>query len=137
MASPPCHLIAATAYQEDATCRAELSAGIIQDENDYVSTLVKSLRDAWTRQGHQSIAYAARLPQSQERRLGCDAMIALRFYDHAKIALFEAKWPRLQLAAARWDSSIQAVTSNVWTPAWSWPMRTSPIGRPPSSASPS
>jgi hypothetical protein len=101
---PIISLVAAVAHIVDCQVRSELALGHIVDEVDYVSNLTKGIRDYWRSHGFPSYAYSRRLAQAKEKRFGCDAIIVIRIGDHAKICIFEAKWPRLSKGNYQWDS---------------------------------
>lgn len=101
------NLIAKSFYTEDKSCRSDLCKGNIIDERDYVSNFTNRIRNNVSSKGF--VSYARVLSGSEERRLGCDAIIVLKSttqynQDKYKIGLFEAKWPRVTHAPDyAWD----------------------------------
>lgn len=95
-----CHL----AFYSDYEARIDLSRGYIRDENDYTSTFVSTLRrniNAHSRLGLTATSFA--LPHRLERRTGCDGAVVVTHRGRSKVALFEAKWPRVSTPGYSWD----------------------------------
>lgn len=97
------HLISELFYRLDTNVRNDLYKGVIADERDCVSRLVShlnypfgiltqvifgnlQLKSEWFTQVNSG---------SLERKFGCDFMIAFEVDNKVKIALIEAKWPRV------------------------------------------
>ncbi|HSH73330.1 MAG TPA: hypothetical protein VK974_09760 [Methylophilaceae bacterium] len=104
-------LIKKSAYWADRSIRAELSIGLISDENDYTSNLTAEFRrQINTKAMHGLTAVSYKVNGSIERKTGTDACIILSNNIEAKMCLFEAKLPRLSTKVNAWDS-IQKSTS--------------------------
>ncbi len=91
------------ALVSDKETRHELSQKIIQDENDYTSNFTGAFRrriNAYSKTGLR--ATSIRLSPRGERKAGCDAAIIISSNDELKVALFEAKWPRIS-TPYNWD----------------------------------
>jgi hypothetical protein len=104
-------LIKKSAYWADRSIRAELSIGLVADENDYTSNFTAEFRrqiNAKAMSGLTAISY--KVNGSIERKTGTDACIILSNHTEAKMCLFEAKLPRLSTKVNAWDS-IQKSTS--------------------------
>jgi hypothetical protein len=97
------HFIADLFYRLDIAVRTDLSRGIIADERDYVSRMVTHMnypfgiltnvifkdlliKSEWFAQVNSS---------SLEQKFGCDFMIVFEVNNQVKVALIEAKWPRV------------------------------------------
>lgn len=92
------------AYFADKEARSDLINGFIRDENDYTSNFTGALRrniNSHSATGLRATSHM--LPTTEERRYGCDATIVLSAGGSTKVALFEAKWPRLAVGHASWD----------------------------------
>ncbi len=100
-----------SAYWADRSIRAELSIGLISDENDYSSNFTAEFRrqiNAKAMKGLTAVSY--KVNGSIERKTGTDACIIISNNLEAKMCLFEAKLPRLSTKINAWDS-IQKATS--------------------------
>jgi hypothetical protein len=90
----------------DREARSDLSLGFIRDEDDYTSNFTGALRRIINSNSRSGLrATSVLLATSVERRLGCDGCIIISAGGHAKIAAFEAKWPRFSQSHHRWDYS--------------------------------
>ncbi|MCC7001303.1 MAG: hypothetical protein IT357_04030 [Gemmatimonadaceae bacterium] len=88
----------------DKEARGDLALGFIRDEDDYTSHFAGALRrnvNAHTALGLRASSYV--LPQGLERRTGCDGAIIVTHSGFSKVALFEAKWPRVSDSGYAWD----------------------------------
>lgn len=102
--NPIKYLISNIVYYEDMFTRKELHSNNISNERDYVSNLTSNLRHIYRKWGIPNYVYSKVLPDNTERRLGCDGLIMVKIDSILKIALFEAKWPRLLLDPKyQWD----------------------------------
>src|SRR6185437_2725485 len=91
-------------YYADKEARSDLIAGVIRDEDDYTSNFTGALRrniNSHSQTGLRATSYM--LSTTEERRSGCDATIILSTNGMDKVALFEAKLPRLANGAGVWD----------------------------------
>lgn len=101
--NPAARLISAIAYERDWQCRAELYAGRIVSERDYVSALVTRIRDTCSKLGFNTAASTRSLDGSEERRFGCDGLIIIRSHHQVKLCLFEAKYVHDKTSPREWD----------------------------------
>ena len=96
------------ADMSDEETQIDLSRGIIKNENDYTSNFTGTLRrkiNSCSKTGLAAISTPSLLSWSDERKTGCDAAIIVSSGGESKIAIYEAKWPRLSHKAPhRWDS---------------------------------
>ena len=105
------YAITQSSYWADRSTRAELSIGLIADENDYTSNFTAQFRrqiNAKDISGLTAISY--KVNGGIERKTGTDACIILSNHTTAKMCLFEAKLPRLSTKVNAWDS-LQKSTS--------------------------
>ncbi|WP_150046225.1 hypothetical protein [Methylomonas rhizoryzae] len=92
------------AYISDKEIRSDLCRNYITSENDYTSNFTGALRrniNSHTKTGLQATSYL--LEPRLERQIGCDAAIIICSKGESKIAVFEAKWPRLATKNYQWD----------------------------------
>lgn len=92
------------AYISDKEIRSDLCRNFITNENDYTSNFTGALRrniNSYTKTGLQATSYL--LASTQEQQMGCDAAIIICSNNQSKIAVFEAKWPRLATNNYQWD----------------------------------
>lgn len=92
------------AYISDKEIRSDLCRNYITSENDYTSNFTGALRrniNSYTKTGLQATSYL--LEPSLERQIGCDAAIIICSNGESKIAVFEAKWPRMATKNYKWD----------------------------------
>lgn len=92
------------AYISDKEIRSDLCRNYIKSENDYTSNFTGALRrniNSYASPGLQATSYL--LDSSLERQMGCDAAIIICSNGQSKIAVFEAKWPRLATKDYQWD----------------------------------
>jgi hypothetical protein len=92
------------AYFADKEARSDLICNLIRDEDDYTSNLTGALRrniNSHSTSGLRATSHM--LSTSQERRSGCDATVILTANGFTKVALFEAKLPRLTSGTSVWD----------------------------------
>ncbi len=76
----------------------------IVDENDYTSNFTGGLRYLINSQSRTGLrATAQRVNPSLERRWGVDAAIVIQNGNICKVAVFEAKWPRVSARRDNWD----------------------------------
>lgn len=76
----------------------------IVDENDYTSNFTGGLRYLINSQSRTGLrATAQRVNPSLERRWGVDAAIVIKNGNFCKVAVFEAKWPRVSVRRDNWD----------------------------------
>lgn len=97
--------LAKFACDADKEARSDLAHGFLRDEDDYTSTLTGGLRrkiNSCSATGLAATSYM--LDRSRERQSGCDAAIILRRSGKLKVALFEAKLPRIRNQGT-WDYS--------------------------------
>jgi hypothetical protein len=88
----------------DREARTDLVGGYIRDEDDYTSNFTGALRRIINSNSTTGLRATSRLlTTSEERSMGCDAAIIVRGRAGRKIALFEAKLPRIASAHVRWD----------------------------------
>lgn len=88
----------------DIEIRSDLCRGYIKNENDYTSNFTGAFRrniNSYTKTG--LTATSMLLDSNHEKQLGCDATIIISSNGQSKIAIFEAKWPRLSEPHYRWD----------------------------------
>jgi hypothetical protein len=106
------HTISELFYQLDTNVRNDLSKGVIADERDCVSRLVSHLNYPFGILTHvifknlsfKSEWFAQVNPGFLERKFGCDFMIVFEVNNQIKIALIEAKWPRvIKDPKYKWD----------------------------------
>ncbi len=98
-------LISFCAFKADMRSRKELSKGWISRENDYTSNFIGMFRRNVEDLDVQGLdAKIAVLGQGDEQAFGADACVILKNKTHCKVAIFEAKWPRLSFPNYRWDS---------------------------------
>jgi hypothetical protein len=93
-------------YISDKEIRSDLCRNYIKSENDYTSNFTGALRrniNSYTQTGLQATSYL--LEPRLERQIGCDAAIIICSNGQSKIAVFEAKWPRLATNNYQWDYS--------------------------------
>lgn len=91
------------AMLSDREIRSDLVHGYITDENDYTSNFTGAFRryiNSHSQNGLSATSY--RLPISDERVMGCDATIIISSNSCCKVAIFEAKYPRVS-QHQRWD----------------------------------
>ena len=82
-------------YEVDKICRKDLSKNIIVSERDYVSQFCALIRfPNGIRSPKNKFLFAATIPGTIERKIGCDSIIIFKIGDMFKIGLFEAKYPR-------------------------------------------
>lgn len=94
------------AILSDTEIRSDLSSGYIKNENDYTSNFTGAFRrniNSYTQTG--LTATSMLLDSNHEQQMGCDATIIITSGGESKIAIFEAKWPRLSKAHYQWDYS--------------------------------
>ena len=92
------------AYIADKEARSDLVSGWIRDEDDYTSNFTGALRriiNSNSRSGLTATSFL--LKPNLERAMGCDATIIIASQTEMKIAVFEAKLPRLSKPTAQWD----------------------------------
>jgi hypothetical protein len=88
----------------DREARSDLSIGQIKNENDYTSNFTGALRRIINSNSRTGLlATSHLLGKSDENVFGCDAAIVISSGPEVKIALLEAKWPRLKSSSYRWD----------------------------------
>jgi len=88
----------------DREVRSDLAIGAIKDENDYTSNFTSALRrniNSYSQSGLPATSFL--LQHTEEREMGADAAIVLSRGEASKVAVFEAKWPRLSDPHYRWD----------------------------------
>lgn len=94
------------AMLSDTEIRSDLSSGYIKNENDYTSNFTGAFRrniNSYTQTG--LTATSMLLSSQHEQQMGCDATIIITSGGESKIAIFEAKWPRLSKQHYQWDYS--------------------------------
>jgi len=92
------------AYFSDMEIRSDLARGYIKSENDYTSNFTGALRrniNSYSRTGLS--ATSLMLTPVDEQRTGTDATIIITRHGESKVALFEAKWPRISDPYFQWD----------------------------------
>lgn len=97
------NIIANLFYRLDTAVRIDLSRGIIADERDYVSRMVTHMNYPFgilTDVIFENLLiksewYAQVNSSSIEQKFGCDFMIVFEVNNQVKVALIEAKWPRV------------------------------------------
>lgn len=88
----------------DREARSDLSTGHITNENDYTSNFTGALRRIINSNSRTGLSATSHLlTKSEENTFGCDAAIVVSSGSEVKIALLEAKWPRLKSPSYRWD----------------------------------
>jgi len=90
----------------DAEIRNDLISGHIKNENDYTSNFTGAFRrniNSHTQTG--LVATSMLLDSNNEQKMGCDATIIITSGGRSKVAIFEAKWPRLSKKNYQWDYS--------------------------------
>lgn len=90
----------------DTEIRSDLSRGYIKNENDYTSNFTGAFRrniNSYTQTG--LTATSILLDSNHEQQMGCDAAIIITSGGTSKIAIFEAKWPRISKSNYQWDYS--------------------------------
>lgn len=88
----------------DKEARSDLATGFIKDENDYTSNFTGALRRNINSHSQTGLSASSFLLQhAEERKMGVDAAIILKFGNQSKVAVFEAKWPRFSNAGYTWD----------------------------------
>lgn len=136
------HLIAILCYHIDRLCRNELNHFNISSERDYVSNLGTHIRFPFGPFFHTKVAISRTLPQNNESIFGCDSIIIFKKGNKAKLALFEAKWPRyFSVPNYQWDSknkkgisrfSSQIIRQSNWSKSgvyiWEMILNESPEG---------
>lgn len=93
----------------DKEIRSDLCRNYIKNENDYTSNFTGAFRrniNSYTKTGLKATSLL--LNSAHERQFGCDATIIVCSNGKSKIAIFEAKWPRLRTKSYRWDYSQTA-----------------------------
>jgi hypothetical protein len=88
----------------DKEARSDLALGYIVSENDYTSNFTGGLRriiNSNSKTGLSASSYLLTPPD--ERLTGCDAAIVITSNGYFKIAIFEAKYPRLSQPNYAWD----------------------------------
>lgn len=84
--------------------REELDRVRIHHESTYVAVLLTRIRDFCHALGITSVLHSEELADPDSHKTGCDAMLAFKVGSKARVALFEAKWPRLSRTPRyRWD----------------------------------
>jgi hypothetical protein len=104
LSQPQINELRGFAYISDKEIRSDLCRNYIKTENDYTSNFTGALRrniNSYSRTGLQATSYL--LEPRQERQMGCDAAIIICSNGQSKIAVFEAKWPRLSTNYYQWD----------------------------------
>lgn len=104
--------IAKGIYRLDQYIRQDICEGCIQNEVDYVSTLMAYIRLFFRSQklarqigGFKidiSKGTSQVLSRSLEQKFGCDALIIFRARNKAKVCMFEAKYPKIK-SYGYWD----------------------------------
>lgn len=92
------------AMLSDTEIRSDLATGFIANEDDYTSNFTGAFRrniNSYSKTG--LVATSKVLSASDEQMLGCDAAIIITSGGESKIAIFEAKWPRLAKPNYSWD----------------------------------
>lgn len=93
----------------DYQVRSDLIIGAIASENDYTSNFTSTLRRLLNSHSLTGLSATSLVVQPKfERYSGTDAAFILQSGSFAKIALFEAKWPRFGQANYSWDSEQTA-----------------------------
>lgn len=88
----------------DNRTRRDLAKRRITSENDYTSQFLGRLSDMIEDNSATGLTGASfKLPGSAETKLGCDAAIVLHSGGESKVAIFEAKYPRLKTRLPAWD----------------------------------
>lgn len=98
-------VIADLFYFLDKSVRNDLANKRIADERDYVSRLVTHFNYPFGILNHfafntfkfKSKWFARVNSGHHERKFGCDSMIVFQVGEKVKVALFEAKWPRVKI----------------------------------------
>jgi hypothetical protein len=92
------------AHIADKETRSDLVGGYIVSEDDYTSNFTGSLRRIINSQSSTGLSASShRLQPHDERLTGCDAIIFITSNGYFKIAIFEAKYPRISQPAYSWD----------------------------------
>lgn len=92
------------AHIADRQARSDLVGGYIANENDYTSNFTGALRriiNTNSITGLKATTYILKPPE--ERLSGCDATIIITSNGYYKIAIFEAKYPRISQSCYSWD----------------------------------
>ena len=88
----------------DREARIDLAGGYIHDEDDYTSNFTSALRRIINSNSQTGLsATSFMLAPQDEQRTGTDATIIITKQGESKVALFEAKWPRLFDSNYHWD----------------------------------
>jgi len=92
------------AHISDKEARIDLSGGYISNENDYTSNFTGALRRIINANSQTGLIATSHLLKPPEERLtGCDATIIITCNGYFKVAIFEAKYPRLSQKYYSWD----------------------------------
>lgn len=93
----------------DREARSDLAGSYIHDEDDYTANFTGALRRIINSNSQTGLtATSLMLSPQDEQRTGTDATIIITRKGESKIALFEAKWPRITNPHYQWDYNQSA-----------------------------